>query len=234
MPDWLLNIILTAVTLVVTLTVTFLFNKLVALPKELRKQREAAEAEQAAREAEKEAAFRAELDALRNDLETEKNTARETEERLRNELIAKDARIISLETAVNALPSYRAQSLQIQQQLTNTDQEILTTLSDIKDSMLGNRTILNERLDRLEKREKNALRQKILQEHRLFTDEHMNPMHAWTEMEHHSFFELVRDYEDLGGNDYVHSEVLPAMNRLRVIPMSDRNTLYELMNSRQL
>lgn len=234
MPDWLLNIVLTAVTLVVTLTVTFLFNKLVALPKELRKQREAAEAAQAAREAEKEAAFRAELDAIRNDLETEKNTARETEERLRNELIAKDARIISLETTVSALPSYRAQSLQIQQQLTNTDQEILTTLSDIKESMLGNRELLNERLDRLERREKNALRQKILQEHRLFTDEHMNPMRAWTEMEHHSFFELVRDYESLGGNDYVHSEVLPAMNRLRVIPMSDRNTLYELMNSRQL
>jgi len=59
-------------------------------------------------------------------------------------------------------------------------------------------------------------------------------MRAWTEMEHHSFFELVKDYEDLGGNDYVHSDVLPDMNRLRVIPMSDRTTLYELMHSRRI
>ena len=234
MPDWLSDVVITVITLVITLTVTFLFNKLVALPKELRKQREEAEAAQAAREAEKEAAFRAEIDAVRNDLETEKTAARTTEELLRSELIAKDARIISLETTVNALPGYRAQSLQIQQQLQSTDTEILATLADIKDSMLGNRELLNERLDRLERREKNALRQKILQEHRLFTDESMNPMRAWTEMEHHSFFELVRDYESLGGNDYVHSEVLPAMNRLRVIPMSDRTTLYELMNSRRL
>ena len=62
----------------------------------------------------------------------------------------------------------------------------------------------------------------------------MNPMKAWTEMEHHSFFELVHDYESLGGNDYVHSEVLPAVNKLRVISMSDRNALYELMASRKL
>jgi hypothetical protein len=53
-------------------------------------------------------------------------------------------------------------------------------------------------------------------------------------MEHHSFFELVHDYEGLGGNDYVHSEVIPAMNKLRIIQMSDRNALYELMTSRKL
>jgi hypothetical protein len=53
-------------------------------------------------------------------------------------------------------------------------------------------------------------------------------------MEHHSFFELVHDYESLGGNDYVHSDVIPDMNKLRVIPMTDRTTLYELMSSRKL
>lgn len=212
MPSWLINILITAGTLVVTLTITFLFNKLVGLPKALRQQR-----------AEEAAAQRAQEEADR--LWEEQHNAADA---------ARDTRLDLVESAVNALPGYRAQSIQIQQQLQNTDQEILNTLVDIKDSMLANHELLNSRLDRLERREKNALRQKILQEHRLFTDEHMNPMRAWTEMEHHSFFELVRDYEDLGGNDYVHSEVLPAMNRLRVIPMSDRNALYELMNSRQL
>jgi hypothetical protein len=201
MPDWLLTILTSIGTILLTLSVTLIFNKMVGLPKELKKQREAEKAK---------------------------------EECLRQENCTRDTKIASLEAAVNALPGYRAQSLQIQAQLQNTDKELLKVCNEIKAGVLDNQNVLNERLDRLEKREKNSLRQKILQEHRIFTDEHMNPMKAWTEMEHHSFFELVKDYEELGGNDYVHSEVLPAMNKLRVIPMSDRNTLFELMNSRKL
>ena len=212
MSDWLVDLLTTAGMLVLSLAVTFLFNKLVGIPAELRRQREAeAEAQRTQDEAER----------LREEQHQQADAER-------------DSRIDSLQEAVDALPTYRAQSLQIQAQLQNTDQEILNNLVEIKDNMLTNRAILNERLDRLEKREKNALRQKILQEHRLFTDKSMNPMQAWTEMEHHSFFELVHDYEDLNGNDYVHSEVLPDMNKLRVIPMSDRITLYELMSSRKL
>ncbi len=212
MPSWLVNILITAGTLVVTLTVTFLFNKLVALPKEIKKQRES------------EAAARAEREAAE----------RTREEQHRQSDAERDARIAALETAVNAYPAYRAQSLQIQQQLQSTDREILNALTDIKDSMLTNREILNNRLDRLEDREKNAIRAKLIDEYRLFTDEAKNPMLAWSEMEHHAFFALVSDYEDLHGNDYVHNTVLPAMNMLRVIKMSDRQSLLELMNSRRL
>ena len=59
-------------------------------------------------------------------------------------------------------------------------------------------------------------------------------MLAWSEMEHHAFFKLVHDYEALNGNDYVHSDVIPAMNKLAVIPMSDKETLLALMQSRRL
>ena len=99
---------------------------------------------------------------------------------------------------------------------------------------MENQTILNNRLDRLEKREKNALRAKILSEYRLFTDENKNPMLAWSEMEHHAFFELVHDYEELNGNDYVHSTVIPAVNELDVISMDNKEALLKLMNSRKL
>ena len=201
MPIWLLNILGASGSIVLSLTITFIFNKLVGLPKELKKQREA--------EAQKEAT-------------------------LRQENCTRDAKIAALESAVNALPGYRAQSLQIQQQLQSTDQEILTALTDIKDNMLTNRAILNERLDRLEDREKNAIRAKLIDEYRLFTDETKNPMLAWSEMEHHAFFALVSDYEDLKGNDYVHNTVIPAMNMLRVIRMDDRAALLELMSSRRL
>jgi hypothetical protein len=171
---------------------------------------------------------------LPKELKAQKEAEKAKEEKLAQENKDRDTRIADLETAINALPTYREQSKQIQTQLQDTDQKILNMCNEIKVSITTNREILNERLDRLEKREKNALRQKILQEHRIFTDETMNPMKAWTEMEHHSFFELVHDYESLDGNDYVHSDVLPDMNKLRIIQMSDRNTLYELMSSRKL
>lgn len=201
MPNWLINMLTSAGTLLVTLTVTLIFNKVVGLPKELKKQRDA-------------------------------EKAKETQ--LKQENCARDAKIAALEAAVNALPGYRAQSLQIQAQLQNTDKDILAACTDIKNSVIENQHILNERLDRLEKREKNTIRAKLLEEYRLFTDETKNPMLAWSEMEHHAFFELVRDYEDLHGNDYVHSTVIPAMNDLVVILMSDIQQLAKLMSSRKL
>ena len=201
MPGWLVAILSSVGSLVLSLTVTLVFNKVTGIPKELKKQREA---------------------------EALKEKQRELENK------ARDAKIATLEATVNALPGYRAQSLQIQAELKNTDQLILDACNAIKDGVSDNQRILNERLDRLEKREKNAIRAKLLDEYRLFTDETKNPMLAWSEMEHHAFFELVKDYEDLHGNDYVHSTVLPAMNELAVIPMSDKPTLMQLMNSRKL
>ena len=201
MPTWLTGLLTAAGTLVFSLTVTFIFNKMVGIPAAIKQQK---------------AAEKAKEDQL----------VKENEER--------DKKITAIQTAVDALPGYRAQSLQIQAQLQNTDSEILNALTLIQDSVSTNRDLLNERLDRLERREKNAIRAKLLDEYRLFTDEYKNPMLAWSEMEHHAFFELVRDYEDLGGNDYVHSEVIPNVNKLNVIPMSDKQELLKLMSSRRL
>lgn len=200
MPTWL-AILGHAITVVVTLTTTLIFNKVVGVPKEIKKQKE---------------------------------LARQQEEKLKQENYARDAKIAALESAINALPSYRAQSLQIQSQLQDTDRKLLDVCNEIKNGVVDNQKVLNERLDRLEKREKNAIRAKLLDEYRLFTDETKNPMLAWSEMEHHAFFELVKDYEDLKGNDYVHSTVIPAMNELIVVPMSDKQQLLKLMNSRKL
>jgi hypothetical protein len=212
MPGWLITVLGSAGSVVLTLTVTLLFNKLVALPKIRREQKEAEEA----RIAEREAAQQAEITELKRG----------------NEL--RDAKIAALQAAVDALPSYRAQSLQIQTQLQTTDREILAACEAIQRGVADNQRVLNERLDRLEDREKNAIRQKLLDEHRLFTNLERNPMQAWTEMEHHAFFKLVKDYEDLGGNDYVHSQVLPDMNRLEVIKMDDFERLAALMSSRKI
>ena len=201
MPSWLITVLTTVGTIVLSLTVTLIFNKIVGWPKALKKQKE---------------------------------EEKQREEALRQENCTRDAKIAALEAAVNALPGYRAQSLQIQSELQNTDKEILKALTDIKGGIKENQNVLNSRLDRLEDREKNSIRAKLLEEYRLFTDENKNPMLAWSEMEHHAFFKLVKDYEDLKGNDYVHSDVLPAMNKLRVVKMSDKEELFKLMQSRRL
>ena len=143
-------------------------------------------------------------------------------------------RIEKVEEAVNRYPEYRAQSLQIQDQLRQTDVDILELCNSIKDNVNANREMLDTRLKSLESREKNALRAKILDEYRLYTDERKNPQQAWTEMEAHSFFELVKDYESLGGNDYVHKVIIPAMHELDIVKMSELDRIKNLFNSRSV
>ena len=191
--------IVAAVTCLASLLVTFIFNKVAGIPKELKKQRE----------------------ADRKRVTNLEETIEKMEERL-----------AKVEEAVGHYPEYRAQSLQIQNQLEKTDKNILEVCDSIKSAVIDTGERLDKRLDDLERREKNSLRAKILEEYRLYTDERKNPKQAWTEMEHHSFFKLVEDYESLGGNDYVHSTVLPAMNELDVISMSDLEKLKELYQSR--
>ena len=191
--------IVAAVTCLASLLVTFIFNKVAGIPKELKKQRE----------------------ADRKRIANIEETIEKMEERL-----------AKVEEAVGHYPEYRAQSLQIQSQLKQADNHILEVCDSIKSAVIANGERIDKRLGDLEKREKNALRAKILDEYRLYTDERKNPMKAWSEMEHHSFFKLVEDYESLGGNDYVHRTIVPAMNELDVISMSDSDALKELYQSR--
>ena len=191
--------IVAAVTCLASLLVTFIFNKVAGIPKELKKQRE----------------------ADRKHVANLEETIEKMEERL-----------AKVEEAVGHYPEYRAQSLQIQNQLEKTDNHILEVCDSIKSAVIANGERIDKRLGDLEKREKNALRAKILDEYRLYTDERKNPMQAWSEMEHHSFFKLVEDYESLGGNDYVHKTIVPAMNELDVISMSNSDKLKELYQSR--
>lgn len=194
MPTWLLNILVSMGTLILTLTVTLIFNKITGLP---------------------------------NVFKNYKKAVKAKEEQINKENSARDSKISLLEMAVNDLS-------EIQTQLQKTDTDILTACSEIKNKVIENQKSLDERLDRLEKREKNAIRAKLISEYRLFTDESKNPMLAWSEMEYHAFFELVKDYEDLHGNDYIHSTVIPAMNKLDIVQVSDRQAFLQLMNSRKL
>lgn len=188
-------------SILLSLTVTFLFNYFVGLPKKWKQEKQ-----------------------------TERNAF--------NELVLRcdkqDREIAEIRGVIDKMPSYRQQSLSIQESLKESDKEIVELCHTIANEVLQNRNEVMDKLVRLENREKNALRAKILEEHRLYTDESRNPMQAWSEMEEHSFRELVKDYEALGGNDYVHHVVLPEINHLDVIPMNDLDRLKELYDSRRV
>ena len=195
------NIWATIYSVLITLTVTFIFNSFVGLPKK-----------------------------IRNDKEQDKKIV--------NNLIlridSQEQNIKKLQDVVDKLPQYREQSLQIQAELKEADVSVKELCETIKNEVVENRKEVMQKLNRLEEREKNALRAKILEEHRFYTDEQRNPLKAWSEMEEHSFRKLVEDYEALGGNDYVHEIVLPDMNRLDVISMQDLIRLKELYDSRKI
>ena len=195
------NIWATIYSVLITLTVTFIFNYFVGLPKKIR-------------------------------------SDKEQDKKIINNLIlrmdSQEQNIKKLQDAVNKLPQYREQSLKIQAELKNADVSIAELCETIKNEVVENRKEVMQKLNRLEEREKNALRAKILEEHRFYTDEQRNPLKAWSEMEEHSFRKLVEDYEALGGNDYVHEIVLPDMNRLDVISMQDLARLKELYDSRKI
>ncbi len=66
------------------------------------------------------------------------------------------------------------------------------------------------------RRECNKLRDRLLQSYRYYTNADVNPSLSWTRMEAEAFWGLFRDYEEVGGNGYMHTVVQPAMEKLRV------------------
>ena len=214
-------VITTVCTVAASLLVTFIFNKVSGVPKRLSDEKNAREQKIAALE-QKNAALETKVETLSTELSaliTAKHAALST-------------RLNTLEESVNRYPEYRAQSLCIQQQLQEADNGILEVCKAIKDDVVANREMLDSRLRSLEAREKNALRDKIYAHWRNFTNLNLNPQQAWTDMEQHTFNELVRDYESLGGNDFVHDTVLPAINNLEIVLMSDIRRLEEVMSAR--
>lgn len=140
----------------------------------------------------------------------------------------RDAQLKEALCAVRKYPEYRQQSIKIQELLERENQE--TRQQSIKIQGLLEAEIQElrvmiqedkERLARMEeadkRRECNKLRDMLLQNYRYYTNKERNPSQTWTKMESEAFWELFRDYEDLGGDGYMHTEVQPAMERLLVI-----------------
>jgi len=122
----------------------------------------------------------------------------------------KDAQLREVLESVKKYPEYRQQSIEVQHHLEDEISELKTAWHEVC-----------ERLTKLEeqnkKKERNKLRDVLLERYRYYTDKSRNPSQTWTTMESEAFWELFRDYEDAGGDGYMHTIVQPEMERLNII-----------------
>lgn len=118
---------------------------------------------------------------------------------------------------VKKYPEYRQKSIEIQKHF----QEEIDNLKTAQEILVENQremcASLKDMQEKQERRDRNKLRDRLLQNYRYYTDTQKNPSQSWTKMEAEAFWELFRDYEDAGGNGYMHSVVQPAMNLLKII-----------------
>lgn len=127
--------------------------------------------------------------------------------------------------AIQKYPEYRQKSVEIQEALENEIQEL-------RKAQESNTKRLVEMENGIKGRERNKLRDSLLQNYRYYTSKEHNPLQAWTKMESDAFWELFRDYEAVNGNGYMHTVVQPAMHELTIIDMDDDEGVANLMQHR--
>lgn len=133
--------------------------------------------------------------------------------------LAKDAQIKEALESTKKYPEYRQQSVQIQTEFKNEIQEIKKEQKEFRKLMAEQTQRLEKIEEQNKKKERNKLRDILLERYRYYTNKEANPSQSWTTMEAEAFWELFRDYEDAGGDGYMHTVVQPEMERLIVIDM---------------
>ena len=97
------------------------------------------------------------------------------------------------------------------------DARIEGQISELK----GMYTDITDRLTQMEeltnRRERNKIRDRLLHNYRYYTNPETNPTRSWTRMESEAFWELFSEYEEAGGDGYMHTVVMPAMQVLRIV-----------------
>lgn len=122
----------------------------------------------------------------------------------------KEEQLAKCLSAISKYPEYRQQSIDAQKNLQGQIDELKKVQIEVISGLKELRTTI-------EKRDRNKLRDKLLQYYRYYANPEKNPSQSWTRMESDAFWELFKDYEELNGDGYMHTEVQPAMNKLTVI-----------------
>lgn len=76
------------------------------------------------------------------------------------------------------------------------------------------------------------LKNLLIQSYNYYYNENTNPLKMWSELEKENFYNLLQDYEAEGGNGYIHTNVVPDIATLTVVPMHDSDKINEMLKSR--
>lgn len=145
----------------------------------------------------------------------------------------RDSKIEEALASTRKYPEYRQQSIEIQQMLQTEINEIKDTQTQLEEHQINTMNKLIEIEESMNKRECNKIRTRLLEYYRYYTSEDRNPMQKITAMEADAFWRLFKEYEEAGGNGYMHTIVQPKMNSLEVIDMDNEDDIQELMKSRK-
>lgn len=126
--------------------------------------------------------------------------------------------------AVRKYPEYRQQSIEIQKKLESDIKGLRESQEGLRETQKQTAERLADMEEITQRREKNKLRDCLLQNYRYYTNPNTNPSGTWTRVESETFWALFQDYEDAGGNGYMHEEVAPAMKMLVIVDSSKRTT----------
>jgi hypothetical protein len=112
-------------------------------------------------------------------------------------------------------------------QLLEAQKEMSKSINDMAEKV-------NTLMEFNQKYELADMRETLLSAYRYYANVRVNPRLEWTEMEAHAYKEQLASYEQLGGNDFIHTDVEPDMEKLIVIPMKDTASISRLMESRHI
>lgn len=129
--------------------------------------------------------------------------------------VEKDKQLAEALEGVRKYPEYRQQSIDAQNKLREE-------IAELREMQKENAERLMAMEEAEKRRERNKLRNTLIQNYRYYTNADTNPSHSWTKMESEAFWELFKDYEEAGGNGFMHSDVRPAMEALNVIEIGRR------------
>lgn len=225
------TILATVISVVITLLITLVFNKLVTIPATIKKQKLNHQKEMAEMRAEQDKLKQqvASLQAVVDELPKYRAQSLKKQIELQE---ADNTLLATCQTIQESMISLRTEigvtlkTLQVgQAELTNG---LERNTQNLQDGLNKNNVDLNL----LKKSKRDELRIQLINQYHLFTEAASNPKLAWSEMEYHAFDQLVQDYEKLGGNDFVHDTVLPAVAKLEIVPMSQVKRLEEIMTAR--
>ena len=136
---------------------------------------------------------------------------------MKKKIAADDTNSKKIEEAISAVKEYR----EYRKKNDNNYDEIESQIKKLQSTQMEGMKRLNKMEEDMRRRERNKLRDRLLQSYRYYTNPKVNPDHSWSTMESEAFWELFKDYEDAGGDGYMHTVVQPEMGKLIVIDLDD-------------